>query len=227
MADSISFCHSKKIFDKYRRFLFKEKSGILQTMKRHSIKLYNWALEKASSDKAPLWLGLLFGLELFLLIPLDAVMMFFCLQKRGNIFLYIMIAAIASTLSGLAGYLLGHFLWDLIGGWVVPHLLSTATFERMSGHILEYENWAVFFGSFLPFPLKALSLVAGVFHLGILPFITCLTIARILRFAITGVAMAFWGEKVKTFVDRHFHSIFMVIGAKIAAATLLFWVLAR
>lgn len=199
----------------------------MRAMKRHSTKLYNWALEKAASDKAPLWLAVLFGLELFLLIPLDAVMMFFCLQKRSNIFLYIMIAAIASTLSGLVGYLLGHFLWDLIGEWVVPHLLSNATFERISGHIQEYENGAVFLGSLLPFPLKALSLVAGVFHLGIVPFITCLTTARILRFAITGVAMAFWGEKVKAFVDRHFHSIFMVIGAKIAGAVLLFWMLAR
>ncbi|MBX7066062.1 MAG: VTT domain-containing protein [Parachlamydiales bacterium] len=196
-------------------------------MKRHSTKLYNWAIEKASSDKAPLWLGVLFGLELFLLIPLDAVMMFFCLQKRSNIFLYIMIATIASTISGLVGYLIGHFLWDLIGGWVVPHLISTSSFERMSGHIQAYENWAVFLGSLAPFPLKILSLAGGVFHLGVVPFITCLAIARILRFSITGVAMAFWGEKVKTFVDRHFHSIFMVLGAKIAGALLFFWILAR
>lgn len=199
----------------------------MRIMKRHSTKLYNWAQGKASSKRAPLWLATLFGLELFLLIPLDAVMAFFCLQKRSNIFLYIMIASVASTISGLIGYLLGHFLWDLVGGWVVPHLISPSSFERMSSHILQYENWAVFFGALLPFPLKILSIAGGVFHLGIFPFVSCLAIARVLRFAATGIAMAFWGEKVKTFLDRHFHSIFMVIGAKIAGAILFFWILAR
>lgn len=197
------------------------------TMKKSTTKLYNWAIQKASSTRAPFWLALLFGLELALFIPLDAVLMFFCLQKRNNIFLYVMIATIASTISGLIGYLLGHFLWDLIGGWVVPHLIATATFDRLSSHFQLYENWAVFFGALLPFPLKALSLTAGVFHLGILPFITYLASARLLRFALVGGAMAIWGEKVKIFVDRHFHRIFMVIGAKIAVAILFFWVLAR
>ncbi len=196
-------------------------------MKKSTTKLYNWALLKASSTRAPLWLALLFALELFLLIPLDAVLMFFCLQKRSNILLYIMIATLASTLSGLVGYLFGHFLWDLIGGWVVPHLISTSTFARFSAHFQLYETGAVFLGGLLPFPLKALSLVAGVFHLGILPFITYLAAARLLRFALIGCTMALWGERVKLFVDRHFHRIFMVLGAKIAAALLFFWVLAR
>lgn len=196
-------------------------------MKRHSTKLYNWAMEKASSKKAPLWLGLLFGLELFIVMPLDAVMMFFCLQKRSHIFLYILIATVASTLSGVIGYLFGHFLWDLVGGWVVPHLISASSFGQISGHLQQYENWAVFFGALVPFPLKVLSLACGVFNLGVGSFITYLAIARILRFALIGGAMALWGERVKAFVDKHFHSIFMVIGAKLAAAFLFFWVLAR
>ncbi len=196
-------------------------------MKRHSARLYHWAIDKASSEKAPLWLALLFGMELFLLIPLDAVMMFFCLQKRSHIFLYIMIATVASTMSGLIGYLFGHFLWDLMGDWVIPHLISAASFAKMTGHIQQYENWAIFFGSLLPFPLKILSLAGGVFHLGVIPFVTCLASARILRFALIGIVMAFWGEKVKLFVDRHFHGLFMILGAKIAAALLFFWVLAK
>ncbi len=196
-------------------------------MKTRSAKFYHWAIDKASSEKAPLWIALLFSLELFLFVPLDAVMMFFCLQKRRNIVLYILITTIASTLSGFLGYLLGHFLWDLVGGWVVPHLISFASFEKMSGHIQHYENWAVFLGSLIPFPLKILSVVSGVFHLGIPAFITYLATARLIRFALIGGMMAIWGERVKLFVDKHFHRIFMILGAKIAAASALFWIIAR
>lgn len=196
-------------------------------MKKSTAKLYNWGLQKASSKKAPLWLGLLFLLEIALFIPLDAILMFFCLQKRNYIFLYILIATVASTISALVGYLFGHFLWDLIGNWVVPHLISTHTFERISAHMQQYENWAVFFGALVPFPLKALSLVGGVFQLGVVPFATCFAVARLIRFSLIGGAMALWGQKVKAFVDRHFHRIFMVIGAKVAVALFFFWVLAR
>jgi membrane protein YqaA with SNARE-associated domain len=196
-------------------------------MKKSTTRFYNWAIQKASSPKAPFWLAFLFSLELFFFIPLDAVIMFFCLQKRNNIFLYIVIATLASTISGAVGYLLGHFLWDLIGGWVVPHLIAATTFANLSTHLQLYENWAVFFGALFPLPLKAISLAAGVFQLGILPFIACVFTARLLRCAFIGGLMALWGEKVKIFVDRHFHRLFMLIGAKVAIALLFFWILAR
>lgn len=196
-------------------------------MKRSTTKFYNWAIQKANSTKAPLWLGLLFALELILFIPLDAILMFFCLQKRKNIFLYVTIATVASTISGLVGYMLGHFLWDLIGPYVVPYLISEGSFNNFSHHFQAYENWAVFFGSLLPFPLKILSLVTGVFQLGFAPFMICLCAARLLRFTIVGVAMAIWGVRVKSFLDKHFHRVFMLIGAKVAMAFAFFWIIAR
>jgi membrane protein YqaA with SNARE-associated domain len=199
----------------------------MKSMKRSTTKLYNWALEKAASTKAPLWLFLLFFLEIILFIPLDAVLVFFCLQKRNRILFYILIATVASTLSGFMGYLLGHFLWDLIGNWVVPHLISASAFATLSGHMVQYENWAIFFGAILPFPLKALSVVGGVFKLGMIPFLTCLALARLVRFSLVGGVIAIWGEKFKLFIDRHFHRIFMLIGAKVAVAFLFFWALAR
>lgn len=198
----------------------------MKAMRKTTTRLYNWAIHKATNSRAPLWLGLLFLLEIFLLIPLDAVFMFFCLQKRKNILLYTMVATIASTVSGVAGYLLGHLLWDLIGEWIVPSMISTATFAKLTGYLVSYESWTIFFGGLVPLPLKALSLVAGVFNLGLVPFITFLAAARMVRFILIGATMAVYGEKVKLFVDRHFHKLFMVLGAKLAAAFLFFWVLA-
>lgn len=196
-------------------------------MRKGTAKIYHWAMDKASCEKSSLWLALLFSLELILFIPLDAVLMFFCLQKRSSIFSYLLIATIFSTLSGVIGYLLGHFLWDLIGGWVVPHLIAESSFQKMSGHLQHYEHWAVFGGSLVPFPLKILSVTAGVFQIGLAPFIFCLVAGRLLRFTLIGASMALWGEKVKLFVDKHFHRLFLLVGAKMAGALLFFWVLSR
>lgn len=196
-------------------------------MRAHTAKVYNWAMQKAESQKAPLWVGILFSLELILFLPLDAVLMFFCLQNQKRTLLYVLIATFASTLSGLIGYLLGHFLWNLIGDYVVPSLVTLSSFNQISHQFQVYENWAVFFGALLPFPLKAFSLAAGVFHLGIWPFFFCFILARLLRFSLIGCAVILWGEKVKNFVDRHFHHIFLAIAAKIALASLFFWVIVR
>lgn len=196
-------------------------------MKAHTTKIYNWALQKAESEKAPFWMGLLFFLEIVLFLPLDAVLMFFCLQNRSKIILYVFLATVFSTISGLMGYLAGHFLWDLIGPYVVPHLISAASFAKAAAHLQQYEHGAIFLGALLPFPLKILSLSAGVFELGVVPFLAYFLMARFIRFLLIGGAMMIWGEKVKIFVDKHFHRVLVLLGAKIAMAFSFFWVLVK
>lgn len=176
-------------------------------IKSTTTRLYNWATAKAASPKAPLWAGLLFFMELFLLLPLDAVMIFFCLQNSKKIFLYIVIAALASTLSGIVGYLIGHFLWDLISPYVIPHLISASFFNNISGHLQAYASWTVFFSALLPLPLKAFSLASGAFHLNFAGFIFGLFAARLIRFSLIGIIVLFWGQKVKIFLDKHFHNL--------------------
>lgn len=190
-------------------------------------RLYQWAIQRTESRRAPLWIALIFFLELILFIPLDALLMFFCLQNRKRIFLYVIIASVASTLSGLCGYLLGHFLWDLVGQYIVPHFISTAIFDRFAAHYQNYEVWAAFFGSLLPIPMKILSVSAGIFHLGIGPFILFVILARILRFSLVGGAVYLWRERIKNFVDHHFRGLFVLIGAKIALGFAFFYMIAQ
>jgi membrane protein YqaA with SNARE-associated domain len=196
-------------------------------VKAQTTKLYNWAIAKAESKRSPFWLSLLFALEIALFLPLDAVLIFFCLQNRKKILLYIALATIASTISGLIGYLLGHFLWDLISPYVVPYMISKASFAKISLHFQRYESWAIFMGALFPFPLKVLTLSAGVFKLGILPFISYFLCARFIRFSLLGGAMMLWGDQVKNFLDRHFHRIILAIGAKLAAVFGFLWFLAK
>jgi len=196
-------------------------------MRSKTEKLYLWASEKANSKRASLWVGVLFLLEIFLFVPLDALLVFFSLQNRRKIFPYIALAAVASTISGCIGYFAGHLVWDAVKPYLVPYVLSPSLLARMSAHFVEYEHWAIFLGSLLPFPLKALSLSSGMFHLPLPSFIFCLITARLTRFALLGGAVALWGEKMKTFLDKHFHSIMILLLAKVALACLFFYLLAQ
>lgn len=182
---------------------------------------------KAESTRSPLWLALLFFLEITLFLPLDAILIFFCLQNRKKIFLYVVLATLASTVSGLMGYLIGHFLWDFLGPYIVPHLISTASFANISHHFQDYEAGAVFIGALIPFPVKILALGAGVFQLGIIPFTIYFIAARLVRFFLIGGAVMIWGDAIKRFLDRHFHRVILAIGAKAALAASFFWMIAQ
>ena len=142
-------------------------------------------------------------------------------------FIYILTGAIASTLSATIGYLIGHFLWDLVGSYIVPNFIAKISFDRISDHFQLYESWTVFLGALTPFPIKALSLAAGVFQLGAISFASYFLMGRLIRFALVGGACLIWGEKLKNFLNRHFHRVLFVIGAKMAVGFLLIWALSQ
>lgn len=196
-------------------------------MKRVTQKFYNWGVAKANSPHATAWLGTLFFFEVFLFLPLDALLSFFCLQTPKRTFFYAILAAVTSTIGALMGYAIGYFLWDLVGSYVVPHLISTSLFNNISLHLQNHEGLAVFIGAFAPLPIKVLSLASGVFHLALPTYTLYMFSARICRFLLIGGAMFLWGEKGKLFLERHFHRVVVVVGAKLTVAFALFWALAR
>lgn len=190
-------------------------------------RVYDWAARKASETRAPLWLGLVFLLELVLFLPLDALLMLFCLENPQRRFLYAFLATLASLVSATVGYCIGYLLWDTVGPFLIKHLISQNTFERLVRQYTLYENWAVFFGSLLPLPFKAVSLSAGFCQLNFSSYLLFVGIARALRFFLVAEAMHLWGAKIKAFVDRHFKGVLLAIGAKAAIAFTFFWILGK
>jgi len=198
--------------------------GLMRTPAK---KIYDWAARKANTRLAPLWLGCVFLLELIFFLPLDAILVLFCLENPKRRFLYAIIATVASTISGIAGYVLGLLAWDAINPYVIGHLISPEFFARLCDHYHLYQNWAVFIGSFLPIPFKAVALSAGVCHLAVVPFIAMVFLARWARFFLIAKAIQKWGVQIKTFVDRHMGRIAVAVGAKIAIAFAFFWALGQ
>ncbi len=190
-------------------------------------RVYEWASQKAYSPKAPLWLGLIFLLELVLFLPLDALLMLFCLENPKRRFLYALMATLASAITGILGYLVGYLLWDLVGPYLIGTLISAQFFENIVQHYNAYEQWAVLIGSLLPIPFKVVTISAGFCQLNPFTFVLCVIIARALRFFTLAEMMNRWGVQIKQFIDRNFNRILMAVGAKVAIGFTFFWVLTR
>jgi membrane protein YqaA with SNARE-associated domain len=188
-------------------------------------KIYAWASQKANSRFAPLWLGVIFFLELIFLIPMDAILLLFCLENPKRRYIYASVATLASLSSGIVGYFLGMAAWDLISPYVLDRMFSTSFFERICSHYLANQHSAVFLGSLLPIPFKAVTLSAGVCELALLPFLGMIFLGRFARFFLIAKVVQRWGIQIKNFVDKHFHRFIVAVGAKIALALTFFWAL--
>lgn len=190
-------------------------------------KVYDWASKKADAPMAPLWLGLIFLLEMFLFLPMDAIMMLFCMHNPQRRYIYAAVATLSSLAIALMGYGIGYLLWDSVGDFVTSHLISPDFFKRMVAHYNEHENIAVFLGSFLPIPFKAITISAGFCQLSLSTFLVSVFFARALRFFLIAELMQRWGMQIKAFVDRHFGRLLFALGAKIALTFTFFWALGQ
>jgi membrane protein YqaA with SNARE-associated domain len=123
-------------------------------MLKSARKIYTLAANKVHSPWASFWLATLFLLEIALFIPLDALLMLFCIERPPQAFFYALVAAIFSTLSGLVGFCMGLLLWDTAGTYLVSHFIGPHFFERLVQHYQSYQTIALLCGAFLPLPFK-------------------------------------------------------------------------
>jgi len=192
---------------------------------KHARIAYDWACQKAFSPRAPLWLAFIFLLEMFLFLPMDALLMLFCMHNPQRRHVYAMVATISSVFIGLIGYGIGYWLWDAIGQFAIDHLISKDFFSRLITHYNAHEFQAVFWGSFLPIPFKAVTISAGFCKVSLTGYLAFISLARAIRFFLIAELMQWWGKQIKAFIDRHFGSIVFALAAKIVLTIGFFWIL--
>lgn len=189
--------------------------------------IYDWAARKAHSPHASWWLALIFFLEMFVFLPMDALLILFCMHNPQRRYAHAWVSVLSSLFIGLIGYGIGYLLWDSMGTFVTRYLVSPAFFERLVNHYNEYEYLAVFLGSFLPIPFKAITISAGFCKLPLVSYVIALFLGRAVRFFLIAKAMQYFSTQMRVFIDRHFGGILLAFVVKLVLTVLFFWVLGQ
>ncbi len=169
-------------------------------------RIYDWMGSKAHSRHGLVWLFALFFIEASVfIVPVDPLLILFCVEHRKKSFFFATLATIASVLGGIAGYMIGYLLWDTVGARLVDLLISQATFQTVVARYELYQAWAVLLGAFTPIPYKAVTISAGFCKLSIVPFIIYSIIGRGARFFLVAGAIYAWGARIKVFIDKYFN----------------------
>jgi membrane protein YqaA with SNARE-associated domain len=186
-------------------------------------RIYYWCGQQVHTVYAVPLLAFLFFIEAIFFIPVDPLLILYCIEDRMQSFYFAAIATVSSVAGGVMGYFIGYAIWESFGKMLVGMLFSPETFNHALQQYKHYESWAVLIAGFTPVPYKAVTLSAGFCKLPLIPFIIFSLIGRGARFFLIAFAIRIWGEQIKQYIDRYFN--LLVILFTLLVFTMCWWCL--
>jgi membrane protein YqaA with SNARE-associated domain len=187
-------------------------------------KLYDWTLSLAARPLAEVWLAVIAFVESSVfLVPADVLFLPMTLAKPARAYRYAAVATIASTLGGIAGYMLGSFAYEAAAKPILAFYGKLDAFEQLRACTGEDTLLLLLVTSGLAHlpPIKVVTILAGVAQISFTFFVLSCIIARGARFFALGWALRRFGEPIRNFVEKRLGLI-----AGLAAAILVILYLA-
>ena len=182
-------------------------------------RMYDWTLSLAARKTAEAWLAVIAFIESSIfLVPADVLFLPMVLSRPDRAYRYALVATLASTLGGIAGYLLGAYAFDAIAAPVLQFYGKLDSFQHLKACAGRETTMLLLVTSGLSHlpPIKVVTILSGVVGVGMSFFILSCVIARGARFYALAWALKRYGEPIKSFVERRLGLI-----AGVAAAVLI------
>lgn len=182
-------------------------------------RLYDWTLALAARKTAEVWLAFIAFVESSVfLVPADVLFLPMALARPARAYRFALVATIASTLGGIAGYFLGLFAFEALAEPVLTFYGKLDDFERLRQCTGEDTLMVLLVTSGLAHlpPIKVVTILAGVAKISFGFFVASCIIARGARFFALAWALRRFGEPIRMFIERRLGQI-----AAVAAAVLI------
>ena len=176
-------------------------------------RLYDWFGRQVHSPYATPLLIFLFFIEAIFFVPVDPLLILYCIEDRTKAFYYATLATLASVAGGIAAYYIGYAIWESVGQWLVHALFTQEQFDHAVHQYKLYESWAVLIAGFTPLPYKVVTLTAGFCKLPLVPFVVYSFISRGARFFLEAGIIRIWGAQIKEYIDRYFNLLVILFTA--------------
>lgn len=165
--------------------------------------LYDWVLAKVQHRFAIYWLGLLsFAESSFFPIPPDVMLAPMALANRAKAFWYASVTTLTSVAGGVLGYLIGVFLIGSIEPWLLSshYAESYLTSQRW---FADYGVWIVFVAGFSPIPYKVFTIGAGAAAMSLPLFVLASLVGRGARYFLVAGLIYAGGPKAQSMIRRY------------------------
>ena len=183
-------------------------------------RIYDWTMSLAERKSAEVWLAAIAFVESSVfLIPADVLFLPMALAKPNRAYRYAAVATIASTLGGIAGYLLGYFAYEAVARPVLVFYGKLAEFEHMKSCASNETLLLLLTTSGLAHlpPIKIVTILAGVAQISFVFFVLSCILARGARFFALAWALRNYGDSIRHFVEHRLGLVAGLIAAILIA----------
>ena len=186
-------------------------------------RLYQLVLKWAAHPRATRYLAALsFAESSFFPIPPDVMLAPMVLAQRHRAWFLATLTTVWSVLGGVAGYLIGMFLFNIVAQPMIQFYEAEATFDAARAQVQEHGVWIVFLAGFTPIPYKLFTISAGLASMSLLPFVAASLVGRGARFFLVAGLISAGGERFEKQLRRYADTIgWAVLGL---SAVALLWI---
>ena len=153
--------------------------------------------------------------SVFLFIPPEVFMTPAIVANKKRALPITIAASIGSVVGGAIAYIIGYWLFDTVGMWLIEHFASIEKFELTKTLFTKYGILIIIGTAITPIPYKLLAICAGFLNYNILLFLGVSAIFRTGRFAIIGLLLWRFQERANAIVKKY--SWQLIIGAIVFA----------
>jgi len=166
-------------------------------------KLYDWVI-RMSEHRKSLWVlaGVSFAESSFFPIPPDVMLIPMILANRARAWLIASVCTIASVVGGFFGYAIGFFFFETIGKWVIDLYGLQNGFAQYQDQFNEWGLWIILIKGLTPIPYKIVTIASGAAHFNLLVFALASVVTRGARFFLVATLLYFFGEPIRSFIER-------------------------
>ena len=167
--------------------------------------LYDWTLSLAAGPNAELWLAIIAFVESSVfLVPADVLFVPMALARPARAMRYAVIATVASTLGGVAGYLIGLYGYEAVARPILEFYGKLEAFEHLktcAGRETTMIMLVTSGLSHLP-PIKVVTILAGVINVGLIFFIVSCLLFRGARFLALAILIRRYGDPIREWIAQ-------------------------
>ncbi len=174
-------------------------------------RLYDWTMSFAQTRHAERALAAVSFIESSVFpIPPDVLLIPMVLADRSRWLRYAIVCTVASIAGAFLGYLIGAFLFEVIGQPILDFYGKADSFETIRQWYNTWGGWGVLFAAVTPFPYKVLTIFSGATGLNLVIFTVVSVIGRGLRFSLVAWLLKQFGEPIRQFIERYLGLLFTV-----------------
>ncbi|MEZ5788877.1 MAG: YqaA family protein [Xanthobacteraceae bacterium] len=190
-------------------------------------KLYDWCINAAGKPHATWVLSAVsFTESSFFPVPPDIMLVPMALARPDRAYYYAMVCTIASVLGGILGYVIGHYLYDSVGLWLISLYGYGDKVEAFREAYARWGSVIILLKGVTPIPYKIVTITSGFAGYNFALFVLFSIITRGARFFLTAFLLSRYGPQVRETIEKRlglWTTIFLVVlVAGIVVAVMVF-----